>query len=58
MEQEKLTYKIETDSPLAVEDFTKALITINDEYKQFSYGTRQLEIAEIRKGSFEVDFAP
>lgn len=58
MEQEKLTYKIETDSPLAVEDFTKALIAINDEYKQFSYGTRQLEIAEIRKGSFEVDFAP
>lgn len=58
MEQQKFTYRVDTDSHLSVEDFTKALVAINEEYKQFSYGTHQLEITEIRKGSFEVDFAP
>ncbi len=58
MERQKFTYKIDTDNPLAVEDFTKALVAINNEYKLFSYGSRQLQIEEIRKGSFEVDFAP
>lgn len=61
MEKEKrkennIIFKIDTDQPLSVESFTKSLIAINDEFKSFSGNNGQLEIVEIRKGSYEIEF--
>ena len=33
MAEQRFTYKVDTDSPLSVEDFSRALIAINNEYK-------------------------
>lgn len=51
----KIIFRIETDKPLPVEDFTKSLEAFNKEYIAFS-GIEELQISEIRKGSFEVEF--
>ncbi len=51
----KIIFRIETDNPLPVEDFTKSLEAFNREYVAFS-SVAELHISEIRKGSFEVEF--
>ena len=55
MMDNKIIFRIETDKPLPVEDFTKSLEAFNKEYIAFS-GIEELQISEIRKGSFEVEF--
>ncbi len=54
--EEKIIFKIDTDSPLSVEDFSKALTALNNEYCNFNNGGRELQISEVRKGSYEVEF--
>lgn len=56
MIEPKFTYKVDTDTPLSVEEFSKALIAISSEYKRYSYNQKELQISEVRKGSYEVDF--
>ena len=56
MIEQKFTYKVDTDTPLSVEEFSKALIAINSEYKRYSYNQKELQISEVRKGSYEVEF--
>lgn len=53
--ENKIVFRIETEKPLPVEDFTKSLEAFNREYKAFS-SVAELQISEIRKGSFEVEF--
>lgn len=53
--ENKIVFRIETKNPLPVEDFTKSLEAFNREYKAFS-SVAELQISEIRKGSFEVEF--
>ncbi len=54
--ESKITFKIDTESPLSVESFSKALISFSDEFTTFSENNATLQIAEIRKGSYEIDF--
>ncbi len=56
MAEQRFTYKVDTDSPLSVEDFSRALIAINNEYKCYSCNQKELQICEVRKGSYEVEF--
>lgn len=50
------TYKIDTSEYLSIEDFTNAIIAIDKEYRVFTGNSSELQIKEIRKGSFEVEF--
>lgn len=58
MNDNTFTFKIDTNEYLSVEDFTNAIIAIDKEYKTFTENSSELQIKEIRKGSFEVEFIP
>ncbi len=56
MDANKITFKINTNEPLSVKDFSDSLMAFNNEYKIFTEGRAELLISEVRKGSYEVDF--
>ena len=56
MNENVFTYKIDTNKYLSLEEFTNAIIAIGREYKVFTKNSAELQIKEIRKGSFEVEF--
>lgn len=56
MEEEKLSFIIDTRESISVEAFSKSLVALNDEFKRLNSGTKELRINKIRQGSYIVDF--
>ena len=53
---DKLTYKIDTEEPIEINDLIKSLKSISSEYASFSKFTDlNVKVAEVRKGSYEFD---
>ncbi len=56
MEEEKLSFKIDTTDSISVEAFSKSLVAFNDEFKRLNISSKELRIDKIKEGSFIVDF--
>ena len=55
--EDKLTYKIDSDEPIEVNQLILSLKSLGDEYGKFSkIKDVEVKISEVRKGSFEFDF--
>ncbi len=54
--EDKLIFKIDTNDPIYLDDFTSAIIAIGDEFKRFRQGFQYLQISKVREGSYEVEF--
>lgn len=53
---DRLTFKIDTEEALEINDLVKSLKSISEEYKKFSQLTDvNVKVSEVRKGSFEFD---
>lgn len=57
MEEEKLSFVIDTTEPISVEAFSKSLVAFNDEFKRLNNGNKELKIDKVREGSYIVEFA-
>lgn len=58
VEQNILTYKIETNEPIGVIELAQSLEAINKLYARNTKNKEDsIKISEIRKGSYEFDFA-
>jgi hypothetical protein len=56
MEEEKLSFIIDTTESISVEAFSKSLVAFNDEFKRLNSNSKELRINKIKEGSFIVDF--
>ncbi len=56
MEEEKLSFVIDTTDPISVEAFSKSLVALNDEFKRLNSGNKELRIDKIKEGSYIVEF--
>ena len=55
--EDKLTYKIDSDEPIELNQLVLSLKSLGDEYGKFSkIKDVEVKISEVRKGSFEFDF--
>lgn len=55
--EDKLTYKIDSDEPIELNQLILSLKSLGDEYSKFSkIKDVEVKISEVRKGSFEFDF--
>lgn len=55
--EDKLTYKIDSDEPIELNQLILSLKSLGDEYGKFSkIKDVEVKISEVRKGSFEFDF--
>ncbi|NCC98716.1 MAG: hypothetical protein EOL95_03295 [Bacteroidia bacterium] len=54
--EDSLTFVINTNDAISVEDFSKSLMALNDEFKRLNGGDRELKIDKVREGSYIVDF--
>jgi len=55
--KDKLTYKIDSDEPIELNQLILSLKSLGDEYGKFSkVKDVEVKISEVRKGSFEFDF--
>jgi hypothetical protein len=53
---ESLVYKIDVIEGLSIDELSKSLLSINDEFNRFTSGSKSLLIKEIRKGSGIFEF--
>ncbi len=56
MEEEKLSFIIDTTDSISVEAFSKSLVAFNDEFKRLNSSSKELRIDKIKEGSYVVDF--
>lgn len=57
MENDKsLSFVIDTNDAISVDDFSKSLVALNDEFKRLNGNNKELRIEKIREGSYIVEF--